>query len=75
MSLLHETLALAHEGDSYLLTLFVDHEVHVRSIERSTSNTNLRAEEVRFYDLDTEARHAIITQIRRRHKEKLIRPE
>lgn len=68
-----ESLALLHDGDSYFLDLEVSSEVRLLRVLRDPSNCTGAPVLERWYDLDHATRDAILTQIRRRHKEKLIR--
>lgn len=72
---MNETLPLLHEGDSFLLEL--DHpnafSVRLVSILRFAGNHNVDAVAERFLDLDPETKRAVISQVNRRYKGKIVR--
>ena len=73
MSDLLEQLPLLHDGDAYFLSLKPESAiVHLKKIIRYSNNQNTVGEEIRFYDLDALAKHAVLTQIRRRYNNKTI---
>lgn len=74
MSTSNETLSLIHDGDSYTLELEVSHHIRLRQILRYESNDASRIPtHEQWFDLTPDAREAILKQIRRRHKEQLIK--
>ena len=71
---MNDSLPLLHDGDAYILTLDVeDCHVLLSSILIYPGNTNTEPEHVLFRDLDTETKQAVIAQVNRRHKGKMVR--
>ena len=71
---MNDSLPLLHDGDAYVLTLDVgEKHVLLSSILIYPGNTNTEPSHSSFRDLPPEAKRAVITQINRRHKGKMVR--
>jgi len=70
----NDTLSLLHDGDTFTLDLEVSTFVRVIRILRYAGNDSGRQPiQEQWFDLHDEERTAIVRQIHRRHKEKLIK--
>lgn len=66
-------LPLIFEDDSYLIELEgADHVIRIKRLLVFPGNTNTSPKVVRFGDLDSRARRAVIAQINRRHVGKMV---
>lgn len=75
MSNSFETLPLLYNGDSFIIELSPvgQNSVKVESITRFPDNQNTDGVHEQFRDLDPETKRAVITQINRRHHNKVVR--
>lgn len=69
-----DSLPLLHDGDAFVLELEVwPTHIQLLSISRTPNNSDLVPAHERFSDLDPYAKSAVITQINRRYKGKIVK--
>lgn len=69
-----DSLPLLHDGDAFVLELEVwPTHVQLLSILRTANNDSVTSSHENFRDLDPYARRAVITQINRRYKTKMVK--
>lgn len=71
---MNDTLPLLHEGDAYVLELDISApQVRLLSISRYPNNQNVEPTSENFRDLDPETKKAVVMQINRRYKGRMVK--